>query len=378
MAITADDERWMARAIQLAEKGRYTTKPNPCVGCVITKDNRLIAEGWHYRAGEEHAEIMALNSASESLVGATVYVTLEPCNHQGRTGPCTQALVHANIGRLVFGMVDPNPKVSGQGLKTIAKAGVGVDGPVLEKQAQALNTGFIHRMKTGLPYVRCKVATSLDGRVAMSSGESQWITGAAARQDVQKWRARSGAVVTGIGSILQDNSRLNLRAEELFLENKNDVISRPPLRVVMDSQLQISNDANIFKSGGQTLILTASTTADTQSSRFNELNAISDVNVIAIREDKDGRLDLINVLTTLASQFECNDILLEAGPRLVGSFLKAGLINEWIVYQAPIFLGAKAKPLSDWSIELMKEKLSFQMVDQRNVGADQRIILRPA
>ena len=260
MTFSQQDHAFMARALQLAERGRYTTRPNPRVGCLIVNNGKVLAEGWHYRCGEAHAEVNALQQLdsiasaqgvnSATAKGATVYVTLEPCAHQGHTGACAVALAEAGVGKVIYGMEDPNPLVSGQGLSILRDAGVSVAGPLLEVQAQTLNQGFIRRMQTQRPWVRCKIATSLDGRTAMASGESQWITGKTARQDVQKLRAQSCAVVTGIGSIQQDNSRLNLRREELLLDHRDDVLTLPPLRVVLDTQLAIDPNAAIFQAAG--------------------------------------------------------------------------------------------------------------------------------
>lgn len=242
MALTRDDHRFMARALRLAERGLYTTMPNPRVGCVLVKNQQIIAEGWHVRAGEGHAEVNALRIAAEQARGATAYVTLEPCNHTGKTGPCSQALIDAGVARVVYAMEDPNPLVSGRGLERLAAAGIEVDGPLFEEQARALNPGFITRMERKRPLLRCKMAMSLDGRTAMASGESKWITSPKARADVQRLRAASCAIVTGIGSVLQDNSQLTLRARELGLPRAEDIARRQPLRVILDSRLQLPRE----------------------------------------------------------------------------------------------------------------------------------------
>lgn len=370
-SIVKDDTRWMAHAIKLAKKGRYTTRPNPSVGCVLVKDNRLLAEGWHYRAGEAHAEVHAL-SQTDQAQGATAYVTLEPCSHYGRTPPCSEVLIEAGIARVVYGMQDPNPAVAGKGLVMLMQANVKVTGPVLEDQCKALNAGFISAMSRKRPYVRCKMAISLDGRTAMASGESQWITGSAARADVQKYRAASGAIVTGIDSILQDNSRLNLRREELNIPKVDDVIANPPLRVVLDSVLRIPPDAIILNSDAPTLIVTTLRSDELENHPTFKTIQVPH-RVISLNADKKGHVDLHTLLELLMTQYHCNDVLLEAGATLVGSFAENDLIDEWIVYQAPILLGSSARPMLGWTIEEMADKQRLVIKDQRLIGQDLRI-----
>jgi diaminohydroxyphosphoribosylaminopyrimidine deaminase/5-amino-6-(5-phosphoribosylamino)uracil reductase len=344
----------------------------------LVKDGELVSEGWHYRAGERHAEVHALDEAGTRAQGATAYVTLEPCNHQGRTGPCTQALIKAGITKLVYGMQDPNPLVSGQGLQVLIDAGIDVEGPVLESECRQLNEGFISRMERRRPWVRCKMAMSLDGRTAMASGESQWITGDAARADVQKWRARSDVIITGIGSILQDNSRLTLRREQLSLENKDDVISRPPLRVVLDSQLKIPDDAEVLNDAASTLIVTTESTFKAKPDRYQHLNSTlgERVSAVALPENESGQVSLVEVLVYLVEHYECNDVLLEAGSRLAGAFMQEQLVDELLIYQAPILLGSSARSLFDLPIDLMSDKRQLNIVDRRQLGEDQRIIAR--
>ena len=374
MTFSADDYQFMSRAVQLAERGRYTARPNPCVGCVIVSADGAVAEGWHYRAGEPHAEINALQSlAADQVQGATVYVTLEPCSHTGKTGPCADALVDAGVARVVYGMQDPNPQVAGRGLSRLAEAGIMVDGPLMHEAAQQLNPGFISRMQRGKPWVRCKLASSLDGRTAMASGESQWITGTAARQDVQKWRARSCAVVTGIGSIQQDNSRLTLRAEELDVDNTGDVLKLPPLRVVLDTYLSIAQDAAIFQEPGPVLIFTSTQVDEGLAQAL--LEQYRELTIERIDESRQG-LDLEQVLIRLAQQYQCNEVLIEAGAQLSGAYLQAGLIDELILYQAPVLMGSDARPLFEWPIHSMAQKQELVIVDQRTIGNDWRTIAR--
>ncbi|MFT6387964.1 MAG: diaminohydroxyphosphoribosylaminopyrimidine deaminase [Cellvibrionaceae bacterium] len=370
----------MSLALQLAERGRYTAKPNPCVGCVIVIDNRLLGEGWHHQAGTAHAEANALTDAGSKTKGATAYVTLEPCNHQGRTGPCTHALIKAGIHRVVFAMQDPNPLVAGQGVSVLKSAGIIVDGPILESQARAVNPGFISRMERKRPWLRCKIAMSMDGRTAMASGESQWITGASARSDGQRWRARSGAIVTGIDSVLHDNSRLTLRKKELALNEAfvdvETVLALAPVRVVLDTRLRIPEDAAILDRSSRTLLLTSSAELELQPEKVKVLESLgSHISIEAIDVSKDGRLCLASLLTLLAEK-ECNEVLLEAGATLLGSFLKAGLIDEFIIYQAPVLLGSTARPMLTLPLELMAEKKRLHIIDQRKMGDDQRIIAR--
>jgi diaminohydroxyphosphoribosylaminopyrimidine deaminase/5-amino-6-(5-phosphoribosylamino)uracil reductase len=373
MSFSAYDYRFMAQAITLAERGRYTTRPNPRVGCVLVKDNQIIAEGWHYRAGEGHAEVQALSqlaNSPESSVGATAYVTLEPCSHQGKTGACVSALIAAGVVKVVYGMEDPNPLVSGQGLSILRNAGVQVDGPLLKEQVQQLNVGFAKRMTQKLPWVRCKIAASLDGRTAMASGESQWITSSAARGDVQKLRAQSCAVVTGIGSVLQDDSRLTLREETLALDNVGDVLALPPIRVVLDSALRIDPQAAIFANLGMVIVFTAH---DASAAKEAVLLNAGIANVVVERIDSSATgLNLQQVLQCLAGRYQCNEVLLEAGAILSGAFLQAGLIDELFIYQAPILLGNEARGLMALPLQSMTEKVELTIKDRRMVGDDLR------
>ncbi|MFT5116572.1 MAG: diaminohydroxyphosphoribosylaminopyrimidine deaminase [Kiritimatiellia bacterium] len=369
-----NDPIFMSRALQLAKRGRYTTRANPNVGCVLVKDAQLIAEGWHYRAGEAHAEVHALQQLSSGAVGAqgaTAYVTLEPCAHQGKTGSCASALIDAGVARVVYAMEDPNPLVSGKGLALLRAAGIIVVGPLLEMQAIELNQGFISRMQRQRPWLRCKIATSLDGRSAMASGESQWITGAAARQDVQLLRAQSCAIITGIGSIEHDNSRLSVRADECLIDNVDDVLALPPLRVVLDSQLRIDKDARIFTAVGRVIIFTGSNAGLEKEA---QLRSQWPDNVIVERVALSaGKVGLAQVLTCLAERYECNDVLVEAGATLSGAFMQADLIDELIIYQAPILLGSDARGLMDLPLQSMQEKIQLNIIDQRSIGDDLRI-----
>lgn len=384
-----NDLRWMARAIQLAEKGRYTTMPNPAVGCVMVKNGQLVAEGWHERAGLPHAEINALQLAGKEAKGATAYVSLEPCSHHGKTPPCVDALIAAGVARVVFGMMDPNPQVSGRGINTLRDAGVEVVGPVLEAQAQQLNPGFIKRQTLSLPWVRLKIAASLDGRTAMASGESQWITGAAARRDVQRLRANSCAIVTGIGTVLADNPSLTVRSAELGVDPvlAEKITQRQPLRVVLDTQRKMPTTAKVVTDGGRTLWISASGVADLEPMPAEAGNPAEQINLegvsagqaveqltVAHSPDAEG-LDLLAVLKVLA-QKECNTVLVEAGATLAGAFLQAGLVDELVIYQAPTLLGSKAKPMLDLPLVQMAEQHRLEIIDRRTVGDDLKITAR--
>lgn len=381
MSVIDDDHRWMRLALELAARGRFTAKPNPAVGCVIVKDGVLLGEGWHYRAGSPHAEVNAIASAKSKVFGATAYVTLEPCNHTGKTGPCTQALINAGIKRVVIAMLDPNPLVSGKGMQALKQVGMDVEAPLVnfEQEAKELNLGFISRMERQRPWVRCKQAISLDGKTAMASGESQWITGSAARSDVQLWRAQSSAIVTGIDSVLLDDSRLSLREEELVLPDKigiKDVISLAPIRIVLDTQLRIPVNASILNHNARTLILTSERTYGSEQKKVAMLKSIGGhVEVETLDINEAGHLCLEHLLKLL-NERECNELLIEAGATLAGAFLRSNLIDEFIIYQAPILLGSLARPMLDLQLESMSEKVQLKITDRLSIGNDERIIAR--
>ncbi len=367
--MSTNDHAWMALALQLARKGLYSTHPNPRVGCVIIKDGELIGEGWHVRAGEPHAEVHALRQAGDRAQGATAYVTLEPCSHHGRTPPCAEALVEAGVSRVVAAMQDPNPQVAGRGLERLRSAGIEVESGVLEAEARALNVGFIKRMEAGLPYVRAKLAMSLDGRTAMASGESQWITGPAARAEVQRLRAQSSVVLTGADTVLMDQARLTVRAAELGLDEGLTAlaIQRPPLRVLVDGQLRVPLDAPFFQAGPALVASTrADLAADYQSAGHELLTMMSE----------SGRVDLAGLLRQLAER-GANEVLLEAGPRLAGAFAALGLIDEYQLFIAAKFLGSSARPLLDLPLERMSEARELQIKDIRAIGDDWKIVAVP-
>ena len=351
------DEQWMARACDLALHGLNTATPNPRVGCVLVSPaGEVVGEGFHLRAGEPHAEVNALRAAGAAARGATVYVTLEPCNHQGRTGPCSQALIDAGVAEVVYGMEDPNPLVAGSGLARLRGAGVRVRGPVMEARARELNPGFIRRMTTGLPWVRCKLAMSLDGRTAMASGESFWITGEAARADVQSFRARSCAIVTGVGTLLRDDPSLTVR-DPAFGDHP-----RQPLRVVVDSRLRTPPEARLLRTPGVAIATCA----------FNRPQLGAEIWGMPSRA---GAVDLRALLEKLA-QRDCNEVLVEAGPTLAGSFLREGLIDELVLYVAPRLFGSAARPLFDLPLQFLAQAVDLEIVDLRPVGRDWRYVAR--
>jgi diaminohydroxyphosphoribosylaminopyrimidine deaminase/5-amino-6-(5-phosphoribosylamino)uracil reductase len=360
----------MAEAIRLGARGTCTTHPNPNVGCVIVQQGEIVGRGWHPRAGEPHAEVFALEEAGERARGADVFVTLEPCSHHGRTPPCADALIEAGVKRVVAAMQDPNPKVAGEGLAKLQKAGIDVETGLLAEQAAQLNPGFLSRWQRGRPYVRLKLAASLDGRTAMASGESRWITGAAARQDVQRLRARSSAVVTGVGTILADNPSMNVRLDAQQLHSVEPV--RQPLRVVLDSQLRLPHTANILTLQGGKLVITGKRDKDAWQALENE-----GAEVALVACDENGRLQPAAVLELLA-QRDINEVLLECGPTVAGSFMGAGLVDELVLYLAPHLMGDAARGLFTIpGLEEMQDRIALEWIDVRKVGEDLRITARP-
>lgn len=365
-------EQAMQRALTLA-RSVLTAGPNPRVGCVIVRDGVIVGEGFHARAGDPHAEANALQQAGALARGASVYVSLEPCSHTGRTPPCSDALVHAGVAEVVFAGADPNPQVCGRGLIRMREAGISVTGPTLADQADAINPGFIKRMKHGMPWVRCKMAMSLDGRTAMASGESKWITGAVARADVQRLRASSCAIVTGINTVLSDNPSLNVRPEQLSDARVQHLAGRQPLRVILDSSLRTPADAAILRQPGKALVLTAANTAAAQAVYAGE-----HVRVQTMALDSLGRPDLRAVLKSLAQDYQCNDVLLEAGPTLSGAMVQAGLVDELIVYIGAKLLGSDGLPLLRLTgLNTMQDQIELQITGMQQMGDDIRLTARP-
>lgn len=357
--MNAADSQWMAQALRLAERGLHTTAPNPRVGCVLVNQGQLVGAGWHERAGEPHAEVNALRAAGALARGATAYVTLEPCSHFGRTPPCADALIAAGVRRVIVAMQDPNPLVAGQGNAKLRAAGIEVECGLMEAAARELNAGFIARMTRGTPWVRSKIAASLDGRTALANGTSKWITGEFARRDVQHWRARSCAVLTGIGTVLADDPQLNLREIST---------GRQPLRVVLDSELRIPARAKILQNG--TLIYTACP----EREKHGEIEATgAEVQTLA---GANGKVDLPAVLSDLARR-GVNEVLVEAGRSLNGALLAAGLVDELVLYLAPQLLGDAARGLADLGeLTRLQQRIELQWQDVRQVGGDLRIVAK--
>ncbi len=350
----------MAQALRLAELGIYSTSPNPRVGCVIVREGKVVGEGWHQRAGTPHAEVHALQQAGEQARGATVYVTLEPCSHHGRTPPCADALIAAGVVRVVAAMRDPNPQVAGRGLARLQQAGIAVECGLMEALARELNIGFVSRMTRARPWVRLKAAASLDGKTALSNGVSQWITGPAARQDVQHWRARSCAILTGIGTVLADDPQMTVRAVET---------ARQPLRVVVDSTLQTPPNAKILL-GGKVLIVCATNEA-------NKIQTLRSAGAeVLVLPSSDGRVDSAQLLRVLAER-EVNELMIEAGATLNGALLAASLVDEVVLYLAPIVIGDTARGLFDLpELQKMDQRKNWVVQDVRMVGQDIRVMAR--
>jgi diaminohydroxyphosphoribosylaminopyrimidine deaminase/5-amino-6-(5-phosphoribosylamino)uracil reductase len=351
----------MARALQLARKGLMTTHPNPRVGCVITNNGQVVGSGWHKKAGEAHAEINALRVAGDTAHGGTAYVTLEPCSHNGRTPPCAEALISAKIARVVYAVEDPNPEVNGNGSHRLKQAGIEVQSGLMAAEAEALNAGFLKRMRNGRPWVRVKLAQSLDGHIALANGSSQWISGPQARADVQNWRARSDVILTGIGTVLADDPSLNVR------KSKD---ARQPTRVIVDSQWRMPVKARLLGLPGKVLI-----------AGLNEKpvpDALTETPAECLRLPAfEGRVDMKAMLNELGGR-GYNEVQVEAGATLCGSLIQQGLIDELLVYQTPIILGGGAKsPFAAPRLDNMDDRVHLEWIDSRRIGKDLRVRLKP-
>ena len=360
---SAADHRYMARALRLAAKGLTTAHPNPRVGCVLVRDGEIVGEGWHRAAGEAHAEVNAIAAAGPNAAGAIAYVTLEPCAHTGRTGPCTGALIAARVGEVVFAHEDPSPHGAEPGRAVLEAAGVRVRAGLLRAEARRLNEGFFSRIERGRPFLRLKIAASLDGATAMRSGESRWITGEAARQDVQRLRATSGAVLTGVGTVVADDPSLTVR----------DVpeVREQPLRVILDSGLRIPTGARLLDLPGRTAIFHAGRRSRAEIERPG-------VSLHAVGAGTDGRVDPAAVLATLG-ELAINDVLVEAGPVLSGALLRAGLADELVIYQAPHIMGSETQRMFDTpGLAALADRQALDVVDVRRTGSCLRITARPA
>ncbi|MGL4206579.1 MAG: bifunctional diaminohydroxyphosphoribosylaminopyrimidine deaminase/5-amino-6-(5-phosphoribosylamino)uracil reductase RibD [Aeromonadaceae bacterium] len=364
------DHEYMGRALTLAALGRFTTHPNPNVGCVLVKEGRIVGEGWHRKAGEPHAEVHALRAAGEQARGATAYVTLEPCSHHGRTPPCALALLEAGVSRVVAAMVDPNPLVAGRGLRILAEAGVTVQSGLREAEAIALNPGFIQRMKTGLPWVRVKLAASLDGRTALANGQSQWITGPAARADVQEWRARSSAILSGADTVLVDDPALNVRWAQLpagIQERYPETELRQPLRVLVDSRQRLQPEARLFSLPGPVLL----------ARQVAQGSWPAQVEQVMLPLAASGKLDLKALLLELG-QRGVNEVWVEAGRQLAGALVSGGWVNELILYLAPKLLGEGAQGLLALpQLDSLEQAWQFTLRDVQQIGDDLRLTLVP-
>ncbi len=350
----------MARTLQLARRGVYTTDPNPRVGCVVVKGGRVLGEAWHARCGGPHAEVLALRQAGAEARGATLYVNLEPCCHQGRTPPCTDPIIDAGIARVVAAVEDPNPSVSRGGIHLLRSAGIDVDVGLMKSEAEHLNRGFLKRMRVSMPWVTLKVGASLDGRTAMASGESKWITGTAARADVQKLRARSSAVLTGIGTVTADDPELTVRFEDF---------GRQPARVIVDSRLRIPTEARVLANPGTALV--AAAVDDPEGvARVSGKGA----EVLVLR-GADGRVDLSSLMRELA-QREMNELLVEAGPTLSGGLLAAALVDELVVYLAPKVLGSRARGMFDiLGLDRLDQRIQLELKDLRILDRDLKLVM---
>ena len=360
MPFSADDHRFMARALQLAQRGLYGTTPNPRVGCVIVRGGSAVGEGWHERAGAPHAEVHALAAAGAEARGATAYVSLEPCAHHGLTAPCADALVAAGIGRVVVAMQDPNPLVAGRGIALLRQSGIAVEFGLLEGEARELNIGFVSRMTRSRPWVRMKLAASLDGKTALNNGKSRWITGAAARRDGHAWRARACAVLTGIGTVRDDDPRLTVREVDT---------PRQPLRIVIDSRLETPLDAKVLEGGG---VLIAAAVNDSDKIRaLREKGA-----EVVVLPNAAGKVELGALMQELARR-GINEVHVEAGHKLNGSLLREGLVDELLVYLAPHLIGNAARGMFDLpELQDLTGRRELKIHDLRMVDQDVRVIAR--
>ena len=361
MSFNAFDHQCMANALQLARQGLKTTHPNPRVGCVISRDGQVIGCGWHKKAGEAHAEIHALREAGEKSAGGTAYVTLEPCNHSGRTPPCVDALINAKVARVVCALLDPNPEVGGAGIARLQQAGIQVQCGLMAAEAEELNAGFLSRMRKGRPFVRVKLAQSTDGHIALSNGSSQWISGPEARADVQQWRARSDAILTGVSTVLADDPSLNVRL---------DGHDAQPLRVIVDSHWRTPPDARLFGNDGEVVI------AGLEHNSGLDALVKAGANCIVLPVSG-GRVDLLALLTELGTR-EINEVQVEAGATLCGALLQQGLVDEILIYQAPVLLGGGAvSPFAAPRLDNMDDRVHLEWIDSRRIGKDMRLRLKP-
>ena len=374
---TKADHQYMAEAIRLAWRGLYTTHPNPRVGCVLVKEGQIVGRGWHQIAGEGHAEVNALREAGAAAQGATAYVSLEPCSHHGKTPPCAEALIRAGVAKVISAMEDPNPQVSGRGHQLLENAGIQAACGLMQAQAELINPGFNKRMRTGLPWVVVKSAMSMDGRTAMASGESQWITGPAARADVQRLRARVEAIITGVDTVIADDASLTVRPDMWSETVAGDELSEgwswpknwqpiQPLRVIVDSSLRTPRNAKILQQPGKTLIVHTSDDGEKAAELTAAGAALKQLPAI------DGRVDLNALLQDLARR-EVNEVLVEAGAVLAGAFVQQQLLDQWVCYLAPKLMGSSARPVLDLDLRTMSQAQALHLTDLRQIGQDIRM-----
>lgn len=373
---TDAERQHMRRALELAALGLTTTHPNPRVGCVLVREARIVGEGWHRAAGEPHAEAHALAAAGEAARGATAYVTLEPCAHLGRTPPCVDALIAAGIGAVIYASGDPDPRVDGAGAARLRAAGIAVRGGLLANEADELNAGFLSRLRRGRPFVRVKIGASLDGRTALANGASQWITGEAARADVQQWRARSDAILTGIGTVLADDPQLTVRVGPAGAEVEP---RRQPLRVVLDSRLRLPRGAKVLSGPGKALVFSRRDAVGPDLATAAQAALGRDGIGLEWLEAEGAGLDLAAALMHLGGQLQINELLVEAGATLTGALLQTGLVDELLIYQAPMLLGHEARGLAVWpALTALTQAPRFAFTELAMVGGDLRMRLRPA
>ena len=369
MSFTAFDHECMSKALRLAARGLVSTHPNPRVGCVISRNGRIVGSGWHQKTGAAHAEVNALAEAGEQATGATAYVTLEPCSHSGRTPPCVVALINSNIKRVVCAIEDPFSRVDGSGIQQLRQAGIEVDCGLMAAEAEDLNSGFLTRMRKGRPWVRIKLAQSTDGHIALANGSSQWISGVAAREDVQRWRARADAILTGVGTVLADNPSLNLHGSDSSTENARQPLPRQPLRVIVDSHFRTPAAAKLLSMDGEVLV------AGLDNIIATALSATKAECIVL--PSNNGRVDLKSLLMLLGER-EINEVQVEAGAALCGGLLEQQLVDEILIYQAPILMGGGAmSPFAAPRLDKMDHRIHLEYLDVRRIGADLRLRLKP-
>ncbi len=366
MTFTTQDHLMMQKAILLAKQGIYTTAPNPNVGCVLVKNGKIIGEGAHLKAGEPHAEVHALRQAGKEAQGATAYVTLEPCSHYGRTPPCAEGLIKAGVKKVICAMVDPNPQVAGRGLAMLNEAGIETASGLLEADARALNPPFLTRMETGKPFVQLKMAASLDGKTALKNGVSQWITSKEARQDVQRYRAQSGAILSTAKTVIDDDASLNVRWSDLppsIQENYQQAAIRQPMRFILDRQHALTSDLKLFQASGEVVTISSQNIHPIVTSE-NHIQCCVD----------DDQLNLKEVVNKISRDFNVNHIWVEAGATLAASMIKENLVDELIIYLAPKLMGADGRSIINLiGLETMSEAIDLDIKDIRMVGKDIRI-----